>query len=80
MSMEQVKRLVSLSMWSSLQQGRRENEFKKFPKWKKYWRLIQKKDSQSSAKEKLDWERKFLHRLMLKFIKLLEKITTEGKS
>lgn len=41
---DQVKRLVSLSMWISLQPARREYEFKNFPKWKKYWRAIQRKD------------------------------------
>lgn len=65
-------------MWVSLQEGRREQEFRKIPKWKKYWRLIQKKDAAVPDKEKLDWERKFLHKLMLKFIDLLQKISPEG--
>ncbi|KAK6621554.1 hypothetical protein RUM44_001361 [Polyplax serrata] len=77
---DQVKRLVSLSMWVSLQEGRREQEFKKIPKWRKYWRLIQKKDATIKNKEKLDWERKFLHKLMLKFINLLQKITAEEEA
>ncbi|KAK2580206.1 hypothetical protein KPH14_012466 [Odynerus spinipes] len=37
---EEVKRLVSLSMWISLQEGRRELEFKKYPKWRKYWKKV----------------------------------------
>ncbi|OXU23077.1 hypothetical protein TSAR_003253, partial [Trichomalopsis sarcophagae] len=73
---EQVKRLVSLSMWISLQQGRRELEFKKIPKWKKYYKAILKKDKPED-KEKLEWERKFLHRLMIKFMSVLETITLE---
>lgn len=72
---DQVKRLVSLSMWMSLQPARREYEFKKFPKWKKYWRAIQRKDK-SELLEKLTWERTFLHRLMLKFFDVLD--TIEG--
>ncbi|KAG7202601.1 hypothetical protein KM043_009791 [Ampulex compressa] len=74
---EEVKRLVSLSMWISLQQGRRELEFRKYPKWRKYWKVIRKKDN-PEYKEKLEWERKFLHKLMIKFMTILETITAEG--
>jgi len=74
---EEVKKLVSLSMWISLQQGRRELEFRKFPKWKKYWKNIRKKDNPEN-KEKLEWERRFLHRLMIKFMTILETIPIEG--
>lgn len=70
---DQVKRLVSLSMWISLQPARREYEFKNFPKWKKYWRAIHRKDKPDQV-EKLTWERTFLHRLMLKFLDLLDTI------
>lgn len=75
---EEVKRLVSLSMWISLQQGRRELEFRKYPKWRKYWKVIRKKDS-PEVKERLEWERKFLHKLMIKFMTILETISNEGK-
>lgn len=74
---DQVKRLISLSMWVSLQPNRRELEFKKIPKWKKYWRAIQKKDKPEQM-EKLNWERTFLHRLMLKFMNVLDTITEDG--
>lgn len=70
---DQVKRLVSLSMWVSLQQGRREQELRAVPKWRKYWKVIQRKDTPES-REKLDWERRFLQRLAVKFMKLLESI------
>ncbi|KAL2712688.1 intron-binding protein aquarius [Vespula squamosa] len=73
---EEVKRLVSLSMWISLQEGRKELEFKKYPKWRKYWKVIRKKDN-PELKEKLEWERKFLHRLMIKFMTILETIPLE---
>lgn len=75
---EEVKRLVSLSMWISLQQGRRELEFRKYPKWRKYWKVIMKKDN-PECKEKLEWERKFLHKLMIKFMTILETVPEEGK-
>ncbi|XP_045466067.1 RNA helicase aquarius [Harmonia axyridis] len=71
---DQVKRLVSLSMWVSLQEQRRELEFKRFPRWKKYWRAIQKKDKTEDL-ENLNWERTFLHKLMLKFMDVLDSIS-----
>lgn len=74
---EEAKRLVSLSMWISLQQGRRELEFRKYPKWRKYWKIIRKKDN-PEHREKLEWERKFLHKLMIKFMTILETIPAEG--
>ncbi|CAH2094456.1 unnamed protein product [Euphydryas editha] len=74
---DQVKRLVSLSMWISLQECRRNQEFKAVPKWRKYWRAIQKKDRPDQL-EKLNWERRYLQRLMIKFIRILESIPEEG--
>lgn len=74
---DQVKRLVSLSMWISLQPGRREQEFKACPKWRKYWRAIQRKDKPEQL-EKLNWERRFLHKLILKFLSVLDTITEDG--
>lgn len=74
---DQVKRLVSLSMWISLQPARREHEFKVYPKWRKYWRAIQRKDKPEQL-EQLTWERKFLHSLMLKFISILDSIPVDG--
>ncbi|XP_069675214.1 RNA helicase aquarius [Periplaneta americana] len=75
---DQVKRLVSLSMWVSLQQGRREQELRAVPKWRKYWKMIQRKDN-PEMREKLDWERRFLQRLMVKFMILLESVAGEGE-
>ncbi|XP_041969753.1 RNA helicase aquarius [Aricia agestis] len=74
---DQVKRLVSLSMWISLQEGRRNQEFKAVPKWRKYWRAIQKKDK-AELLEKLNWERHYLQRLMIKFMRILESIPEVG--
>lgn len=74
---DQVKRLVSLSMWTSLQKARREHEFKLYPKWEKYWRAIQRKDKPEQL-ERLNWERTFLHKLMLKFMDILDTIPLDG--
>lgn len=74
---DQVKRLVSLSMWVSLQKSRRDFEFKTYPKWEKYWRAIQRKDKPDQL-ESLMWERTFLHKLMLKFLGVLDTISLEG--
>ena len=64
-------------MWISLQPTRREHEFKLCPKWKKYWGIIRRKDK-PEQKEKLMWERTFLHNLMLKFMRILDMIPAEG--
>ncbi|KAI5746289.1 hypothetical protein M8J77_001932 [Diaphorina citri] len=74
---DQIKHLVSLSMWISLQQSRREQELRNVPKWRKYWKLIMKKDN-PEEKEKLEWERKYLHKIMLKFLNVVENIPEEG--
>lgn len=75
---DQVKKLVSLSMWTSLQLARRDLEFKNVPKWRKYWKILQKKEAAGNG-EKDDWKRKFLHNLMLKFLIILESIPEEGE-
>lgn len=57
--------------------GRRNQEFKAVPKWRKYWRAIQKKDKPELL-EKLNWERRYLQRLMIKFMRILESIPEDG--
>lgn len=74
---DQVKRLVSLSMWISLQEARREYEFTRYPKWKKYWKIIQRKEKGENL-EQLNWERMFLHKMMLKFMNVLDTIPAQG--
>ncbi|KAK2717182.1 hypothetical protein QYM36_007331, partial [Artemia franciscana] len=78
---EQVQRLVSLPTWICLQEGRREQELENNPRWKKYWKAFLKKDSKVPAedKEKLDFERRFLKRLIEKFLGILEKIPQKGR-
>jgi intron-binding protein aquarius len=56
---DQVKKLVSLSMWSCLQPKRRDQELNGIPEWKKYWKKLMKRDK-PEMKEKLEWERHFL--------------------
>jgi len=69
----QVQRLVSLPMWICLLNSRREAELKAIPKWKKYWKLLQKKDAKElpEAREKLMFERKFLRSLINKYYSVL---------
>lgn len=74
---DQVKKLVSLSMWSCLQPGRREQEFNSNQDWKKFWKKIMKKDKSGISKE-IEWERCFLQNLIKRFIKVLESIPKEG--
>ncbi|KAL5274552.1 AQR family protein [Megaselia abdita] len=74
---DQVKKLVSLSMWSCLQPGRREQEFKNNHDWKKFWKKIIKKDK-NNLKMDLEFERSFLQNLIVRFIRIIESIPREG--
>ena len=69
----QVQRLVSLPMWSCLLASRRDAELNKVPKWKKYWKLLQKKDTKETPEvlEKLQFERSFLSNMIKKFLSIL---------
>nr|CAD7445579.1 unnamed protein product [Timema bartmani] len=61
-----------------LDAGRREQELRSVPKWRKYWKLIQKRDK-PELKTKLEWERRFLQRLMIRFMKILESVPEDGE-
>ncbi|XP_059617588.1 RNA helicase aquarius [Phlebotomus argentipes] len=74
---EQAKRLVSLTMWSCLQPKRREQELKAIPEWRKFWKKLQKRDK-PDMKEKLEWERHFLQKLMIKFMGILDSVSMDG--
>ncbi|KAG5672698.1 hypothetical protein PVAND_002807 [Polypedilum vanderplanki] len=74
---EQVKKLVSLSIWSCLQPKRREQELNLIPEWRKYWKKLQKRDK-PEIKEKLEWERHFLQNLIKKFLNIVEKLPENG--
>ncbi|XKL64533.1 hypothetical protein PGB90_004619 [Kerria lacca] len=83
--LDEVKKLVSLMIWISLQQARRDFEFKKIPEWeKRYTKLLTRKRSKKNQ-EKLDenkkseWEWKFLHNLIIRFFNILESISVDGE-
>lgn len=69
----QVQRICGLPMWISLCANRRDYEFKKFSKLRKFWKAIEKNDAKLSdqEREKLAFERTFLKNLINKFTKYL---------
>lgn len=69
----QVQRICGLPMWSSLSENRREYEFKKFAKLKKFWKAIEKNDKKLSETDRarLVFERSFLKALILRFLEYL---------
>ncbi|XP_077538456.1 RNA helicase aquarius [Haemaphysalis longicornis] len=73
---EQIQRLVSLSAWRTLLPERRDYEFKRFPKLKKFWAYIEKNDKklEEGAYKDLLYEREFLARLIARFFKYLESV------
>lgn len=68
---------IFLILFIQLFIARRNHEFKAVPKWRKYWRAIQKKDKPELL-EKLTWERRYLQKLMIKFMRILESIPETG--
>ena len=73
----QVQKLVSLSMWQSLLDIRRDSELKNFPRWKKFWKAIQKKDAKETdeeSKAQAKKERFFLRNLIDKFVSVLNTV------
>ena len=74
---DQIQRLVSLSMWVSMMESRREHELKECPEWKRYWKAITKKDKKvtdESLKLVTLNERWFLKSLIEKFYNVLDTI------
>ena len=69
----QVQRICGLPMWVSLSDNRRDFEFKKFPKLKKFWKAIEKNDAKLNEpeKQKVQFERTFLKSLILRFLDYL---------
>lgn len=69
----QVQRICGLPMWMSLSDNRRNYEFKKFPKLKKFWKAIEKNDAKQdeATRDKLNFERGFLKNLILKFVEYM---------
>lgn len=74
---DHVKHLVSLSIWSCLQPGKREQELKNNQDLKKFWKKIMKKDKSNMTGD-LELERSFLHNLIVRFISIIESIPHAG--
>ncbi|CAG2055356.1 unnamed protein product [Timema podura] len=70
--------VVDRALLDAVDRGRREQELRSVPKWRKYWKLIQKRDK-PELKTKLEWERRFLQRLMIRFMKILESVPEDGE-
>ena len=70
----QVQKICGLPMWVSLNENRREHEFKKFTKLRKFWRALEKNDSKlnESDKERVLFERTFLKMLIDNFLNILQ--------
>lgn len=77
----QVQKICGLPMWIALTENRREYEFKKFPKLRKFWRAIEKNDSKQSEETriKLRFERSYLRNLVEKFINLTKSELESGE-
>ncbi|CAG7823151.1 unnamed protein product [Allacma fusca] len=70
---KQVQNLVSLHVWHCLSEGRREEEFKRFSKWRKYWKAMLKRDEKESEEKKKQNEfyRSFFKNLIKNFLDLI---------
>lgn len=77
---EEIQKLISLRMWSCILPGRLEQELKIFPKYRKYWNLIKKKDDQMNEEmaERVTREKEFLSKLMQRFFKVLSSVPETG--
>lgn len=75
-----VKPITALSTWTHVLPGRREHEFKRYPKLEKSWRAIHRKRGRldDSARRLAEDTDAFLYALMLRFLSQLEKIPLEG--
>ncbi|XP_035218738.1 RNA helicase aquarius-like [Stegodyphus dumicola] len=79
---DNIKKLVSLGIWTNILPERREQEFKKCTFLVKYWNKIKKKDKTLSTDELecLNFERSFLFNLIKKFFVVLGVIPNQEKS
>ncbi len=77
----QVQKICGLPMWTSLCANRREHEFTKFPKLRKFWKAIQKNDSKlidDEEKATVVFQRRFMKNLLDKFIGLVNSFRLES--
>ncbi|XP_040564351.1 RNA helicase aquarius [Lepeophtheirus salmonis] len=76
---DRVQRLVSLSIWISVMETRRNKELNAIPKWKKFWKAIQKRDAKTTeSKEELLMERTFLRELINRYFSILHQISSDN--
>ena len=79
----QIQKLVSLSMWESLLDRRRDQELECIPRWRKFWKAIKKKDAKETdevVKAQNTEDRWFMRRLMDKFVHVLGTIQEKEAS
>ena len=77
----QVQKICGLPMWQSLSKNRRDYEFDKFPKLRKFWKAIEKNDAKVSdekEKAKITFQRTFLKKLLEKFIIIVNSFAIEA--
>lgn len=77
---QQVKLLVSFPVLVNILPSRLEELFKQCPKYRKYWNGMKKADEKAdtSCRERTEFERRFLSRLLSKFFLVLESIDEKG--
>ncbi|GBL77335.1 RNA helicase aquarius [Araneus ventricosus] len=78
---ENVKKLVSLSIWMNILPERRDQEFRKCQFLVKYWNKLKKKDKELNPDELevVEFERKFLFNLIQNFFTVLNTIPNQEK-
>ncbi|XP_019858857.1 PREDICTED: intron-binding protein aquarius isoform X2 [Amphimedon queenslandica] len=76
----EVQKLVSLGIWVNLEPGRLEQELKSFPKLKKYWNALLKKEKQMDkiTLARQNNEKSFLYKLIRIFIDIVKDIPDTG--
>lgn len=69
----QIQKICGLPMWISVCENRREHEFKKFSKLRKYWKAIEKNDAKLNQedRDRSKFERFFFKNLINKFLSIL---------
>ncbi|XP_065057639.1 RNA helicase aquarius-like [Rhopilema esculentum] len=77
---EEIQKLISLRIWSCILPGRLEQELKIFPKYRKFWNLMKKKESQmdEAALKRVNEEKQFLSDLIKLFFKILDTVPALG--
>lgn len=73
---QEIQKFLSFPIWTNLSEHRRQEEFKRVPKFKKIWRVLQKHDAKMSSQELnvVQFERTFLAKYVRQFIQLLDSI------